>query len=79
MARMMRCKASMSLNGSWGVEHLWPGRPVDMDRELAPGVTVAEAVRGRESEFEDIDEEIVSEPVDPNTDLIGNVSPFTEE
>jgi|SRR5579872_2793071 len=54
MATMKRCLAQLSLSGSWGTEHLWPDLEVDLDRELAPGFTVADAVRGREDCFEDV-------------------------
>lgn len=54
MATKKRCLASLSLSGSWGTEYLWPGLEVDLDRELAPGFTVGDAVRGREDCFEDV-------------------------
>lgn len=54
MATKKRCLASLSLSGSWGTEYLWPDLEVDLDRELAPGFTVGDAVRGREDCFEDV-------------------------
>lgn len=54
MPTMKRCLAQISLSGSWGTEHLWPGLEVNVDRELAPGFTVADAVAGREECFEDV-------------------------
>lgn len=54
MPTMKRCLAQLSLTGSWGTEHLWPGLEVNMDRELAPGFTVAHAIEGREDCFEDV-------------------------
>ncbi len=51
-----RCLAQLSLAGSWGTVHLWPGLEVDVDRELEPGFTVADAVVGREDCFEPIEE-----------------------
>ena len=62
MPLMKRCRAQMSLAGPWGTEHLWPGLEVNIDRELMPGFTVAEAVRGREDCFEDLDEIPVALP-----------------
>jgi hypothetical protein len=59
MATMKRCLAQLSLSGSWGTQYLWPDLEVDLERELAPGFTVADAVRGREDCFEDV----ASEPV----------------
>jgi hypothetical protein len=47
MATMKRCLAQLSLSGSWGSEHFWPGLDVDLDRELAPAVR-ATAAKGRE-------------------------------
>lgn len=54
MARIRRCRAQLNIRGPWGEENLQPGMQVDLDRELAPGFTIADAVRGRENEFEDI-------------------------
>jgi len=54
MSKMRRCLAQLSLAGSWGTENLWPGLEVDLNRELAPGVTVGDAVQGREDCFEPI-------------------------
>lgn len=53
--RMKRCLVPMTLSGSWGQEHVWPGLEVNFDRELKPGFTVADAVAGREDCFEDVD------------------------
>ena len=50
---MKRCRAQLSITGAWGAEHLQPGMPVDLGRELAPGFTVADAVAGREDCFDD--------------------------
>lgn len=55
MATKKRCLASLSLSGSWGTEYLWPDLEVDLDRELAPGFTVGDAVRGREDCFADLE------------------------
>lgn len=54
MATMKRCRVAMDLHGSWGLERLWPGLEVNLERELAPGFTVADAVAGREDCFEDV-------------------------
>jgi hypothetical protein len=54
MATMKRCRAQLSLSGSWGTEHLWDGLEVDVDRELAPGFTVGHAIAGRDDCFEDV-------------------------
>lgn len=54
MTLMKRCLAQLSLSGSWGTEHLWPGLEVNFARELAPGFTVADAIAGREDCFEDV-------------------------
>jgi hypothetical protein len=54
MATMKRCLVPMTLSGRWGSEHLWPGLEVNVERELAPGFTVADAVVGREECFEDV-------------------------
>lgn len=62
---MKRCRAQLSIRGSWGTEKLWPGLEVDMDRELEPGFTVADAVRGREDAFEPIADDIDIEPAVP--------------
>ncbi len=51
--RMMRCNAEIAIHvvGTDRREELWPGVEVDADRELAPGFTVADAIRGREDCF----------------------------
>jgi len=57
---MKRCLAQLSIvlpdrpGNPMVVERLWPGLEVDMERELAPGFTVADAVAGKEDCFEDI-------------------------
>ncbi len=63
MATRTRCRAQLSLAGSWGTVLLWPGLVVDLDRELEPGFTVAEAVRGREDDFEPVLDD--NEPAGP--------------
>lgn len=55
MATMKRCRAQLSLSGPWGTEHLWDGLEVDVDRELAPGFTVGQAIAGRDDCFDDVD------------------------
>lgn len=65
MATMKRCLVPMTLSGRWGSEHLWPGLEVNVERELAPGFTVAAAIAGREDCFEDVTaapDEPVAEP-----------------
>lgn len=64
MATWMRCRAQLTLSGSWGSEHLWPGLEVNFARELAPGFTVADAVAGREDCFEPV---APAQPVAPRT------------
>lgn len=54
MATMKRCRAQLTLSGSWGTEHLWPGLEVNVDRELAPGFTVGDAIAGRDDCLEDL-------------------------
>ena len=61
MATMKRCRVPMTLSGRWGSEHLWPGLDVNMERELAPGFTVAAAVAGREECFADVPADVVEE------------------
>jgi hypothetical protein len=52
--RRMRCLAELTIQptGTGLREELWPGLEVDFDRELAPGLTVAQAIAGREDCFE---------------------------
>lgn len=54
MATMKRCLAQLSIRAGGQEEHLWPGLEVNFERELAPGYTVAHAIVGRESCFEDV-------------------------
>lgn len=58
MANWKRCKVAMTLSvrGVDRAEHLWPGLVVNLARELAPGVTVGDAVAGREDAFDDADD-----------------------
>jgi hypothetical protein len=55
-----RCLVQMSIvlpdrpGNPMVVEHLQKDMEVDMERELYPGFTVADAVAGREACFEDI-------------------------
>lgn len=58
MPMWMRCKAVMTLNtrGVDRAEYLWPGLVINLERELAPGFTVGDAIAGRESEFEPVDD-----------------------
>jgi hypothetical protein len=55
---MKRCLAQLSLSGRGFTELLQPGMEVNLDRELAPGFTVADAIAGRENCFEDVDEDV---------------------
>ena len=55
MPRFKRCRAYLVITlrgGRW--EELLPGTDVDLDRELAPGYTVGDAVAGREECFEEV-------------------------
>lgn len=61
---MMRCKAELriAVTGSNASLDLWPGVEVDVDRELAPGLTIAAAVMGRDSCFEDVRTDVQPPP-----------------
>jgi hypothetical protein len=60
--KMMRCKAPIQihLTGTTTRVEFVPPMDVDLDRELAPGFTVADAIEGREDCFEPV-------PVEPDT------------
>lgn len=55
MPTMKRCLAQLSIAvAGRPTEHLWPGLEVNVDRELAPGYTLKQAIAGREDAFEDL-------------------------
>jgi len=60
MATWTRCKADITVSVGDRVEHLWPGLVVNLAREVAPGVTLAAAVAGREDAFEAADDPTVA-------------------
>lgn len=60
---MKRCRAQLTVRVPGRPdEHLWPGLEVNFARELAPGYTLAQAVAGRESCFEDVYKSATQEP-----------------
>jgi hypothetical protein len=69
MATMKRCRVPMTVSGRWGSEHFWPGLEVNLERQLASGVTVADAIAGREDCFED-PEPAAADPDATTTDTV---------
>lgn len=50
--RMMRCLAVLSIAvPGKATEHYWPGLEVNFDREIKPGYTVADAVKGKAESY----------------------------
>lgn len=47
--RWARCLVALSVRvtGRDQVEHFWPGLVVNLDREIAPGFSVGDALQGR--------------------------------
>lgn len=58
------CLASLSIRitGTDRVEHLWPGLVVNLDRELAPGFTIGQALAGRA--------DVIEPATDPGEDAV---------
>lgn len=56
--RWVRCRTAMTLHARANdhTEHVWPGLVVSLDRELAPGYTIADAIAGREGCFEAVND-----------------------
>lgn len=67
--RWVRCTATLSIRvtGSDRAEHLWSGLVVNLDREIAPGVTIGHALSGREDCYAPCEApgETPMDPIDP--------------
>ncbi len=61
--KMMRCKAPIAIHvtGTATRVEFAPPMDVDLDRELAPGFTIAQAVEGREDCFEPVPAETTTD------------------